>query len=101
VRFVFGMAIKQLFGLSRARQAFLLPAYAELYPDLPAGVWLSASEVALLVRLGVEREQRPWPSDGPRVLADEHFLFRDGQSALARALRAWRVARRVRRTALH
>jgi hypothetical protein len=89
------MTLKRLLGLARARQALLLPPYARLYPELPAGVWIAAQEVAQMIRRGVEGRRRPWPSAGPRILADEHFLFRDGQTALERALRSWRVRRRA------
>ena len=93
------MALKRLLGLARARQAFLLPTFAQLYPELPPGVWVPARDVAQVVRRGAELEQRPWPTDGPRVLADEHFLFRDGRSALERALKLWRAGRRQERRA--
>lgn len=93
------MPLTRLLGLARARQAFLLPDYAGLYPELRAGVWITAREVALMIRRGVQSRQREWPSAGPRVLADEHFLFRDGQTAFQRALRAWRVSRRLERRA--
>ena len=93
------MTLKHLLGLARERQAFLLPACSPLYPELPPGVWIAARDVAHKIRRGVESHQRSWPSSGPRVLAEEHFLFRDGQSALQRALRSWRIARRSERRA--
>ncbi len=91
------MPLKQLLGLSRARQAFLLPDYAALYPELPPSVWIAARDVALVIRDGVQRRRRPWLSPSPRVLADEHFLFRDGQTAIGRALRSLRAGRRAGR----
>jgi hypothetical protein len=94
-----GMALKRLLGLARTRQAFLRPTYAWLYPELPPGVWIVARDVAHVIHQGVQTEQRPWPSPGPRVLADEHFLFRDGETAVERALRSWRAARRPRHRA--
>jgi hypothetical protein len=94
-----GMALKRLLGLARTRQAFLRPTYAWLYPELPPGVWIVARDVAHVIHHGVESQQRPWPSPGPRVLADEHFLVRDGETAVGRALRSWRAARRPRRRA--
>ena len=90
------MSLKQLLGLARARQAFLRPTYARLYPELPPGVWIAARDVSQMIRYGVESQQRPWPSSGPRILADEHFRFRDGPTAVGRALRWWRVGRRPR-----
>jgi hypothetical protein len=88
------MSLKRLLGLARARQAFLIPTYARLYPELPPGKWVVAREVSQVIRRGVQNQQRPWPSPGPRVLADEHFLFRDGPTAVGRALRAWRAGLR-------
>jgi hypothetical protein len=93
------MSLKRLLGLARARQAFLLPTYARLYPELPAGEWIIAREVSRVIRRGVQNQQRPWPSLGPRVLADDHFLFRDGPTAVGRALRSLRAARRPGRRA--
>ena len=81
--------LKRLLGLTRARQALLLPPYAWIYPELRPGVWFTARDVAQKIRQGVQSQQRPWPSPGPRVLADEHFLFRDGQTAVERAIRSW------------
>jgi hypothetical protein len=80
------MGLKQLFGLTRPREALLLPDYAWLYPEVPPGVWIRARNVADRIRREVARGRHPWPTPGPRLLADEHFRFRDGQHALGRWL---------------
>ena len=86
------MGLKQLFGLTRPREALLLPDYAWLYPEVPAGVWMKARNVADRIRREVTHGRHPWPT-GPRLLAEEHFRFRDGQHALGRWLGARRRAR--------
>ena len=90
------MGLRRLLGLARAREAFLVPDYATFYPELPPGVWISARKVVDMIRRGMERRQRPWPIPGPRLLADEHFLFRDGQTAVERMLGSWRGKRAPR-----
>ena len=87
------MGLKRLLGLTRPREALLLPDYAWLYPELPPGVWISARNVADRVRREVARGRHPWPTPGPRVLADEHFRFRDGRTVLARLLASRRGER--------
>jgi hypothetical protein len=93
------MTLKGLLGLARARQTLLLPRYAGLYPELRPGVWIVARDVAHVIIQGAQSQQRPWPTPGPRVLPDEHFLFRDGPTAVGRAIRSWRAARRSKRAA--
>jgi hypothetical protein len=60
------------------REVCLRPAYARLYPDVPAGRWLPATDVAeLLVRRGQEaRRARVYR----RTLDPTHFQFRGGLS---------------------
>jgi hypothetical protein len=62
------------------RQAWLNPAFAALYPDLPAGIWMTAVSASSLVVYATLRWGRPWPDDGPRVLSEAHFRFRGGRA---------------------
>ena len=61
------------------RRAMLDPEHAELYPELPAGIWMAAWHAAM------KQADRLWLDLGPRalrlsrVLRDEHFRFRGGQ----------------------
>lgn len=68
------------------REARLRQAFAHLYPELPAGKWLPATEVGATILMSQLRASRPL-SLGDRLLPDEHFEFRGGgerggQSAL-------------------
>ena len=59
------------------REARLRPEFAELYPALPAGVWLPASDVGrqlLLWHLATDR-----PPGEERLMSEEHFEFRGGE----------------------
>ncbi|HYC32828.1 MAG TPA: hypothetical protein VEB59_11110 [Gemmatimonadales bacterium] len=63
--------------MERSREARLRPEYAELYPVLPAGVWMSASDIGhqlLIWHLATARA----PGD-ERVISEEHFEFRGGE----------------------
>jgi hypothetical protein len=60
------------------RLARLRPEYAPLYPELPPGVWIKARDAAAVIVDGVMAGSRLWPGPGPRVLMDEHFMFRGG-----------------------
>jgi len=60
------------------REARLMAEYVELYPELPAGVWLPAGEVAEHIVAMVRREGGRLGLRG-RVMADEHFEFRGGK----------------------
>jgi hypothetical protein len=91
------MGLKHLLGLTRPREALLLPDYASLYPEVPPGVWIKARNIADRIRREVARGRHPWPTPGPRLLADEHFRFRDGEHALGR----WLGGRRERRQERH
>jgi hypothetical protein len=59
------------------REARLRPQYAHLYPELPAGRWLPASEVGATILMSQLKALRP-ASLGERLLSDEHFEFRGG-----------------------
>jgi hypothetical protein len=61
------------------RQAWLDPAFAALYPELPSGIWMTAASVSSLIVHGAVSWGRPWPDDGPRILCDAHFRFRGGR----------------------
>jgi hypothetical protein len=62
------------------RRAWLDPAFAGLYPDLPSGIWMTAVSASGLIVYGALSWGRPWPDDGPRILSDAHFRFRGGHS---------------------
>jgi hypothetical protein len=60
-----------------SREARLRPEYAELYPVLPPGVWMGASEIGrqlLLWHLATAR-----PPEDERLISEEHFEFRGGE----------------------
>lgn len=72
------------------REARLRPEYAELYPVLSPGVWMSASDIGrqlLLWHLATARTP-----DGERLISEEHFEFRGGE----RRSGAWVNQRSVR-----
>lgn len=58
------------------RRARVRPEYAELYPEIVPGVWMSAKKAAQVVR----RSRKSGRSEAPgtRVLPDLHFEFRGG-----------------------
>lgn len=60
------------------RLAWLRPEFATLYPELPAGVWVTAWSAAWVITGGVYGGARVWPGPGSRVLPEEHFVFREG-----------------------
>lgn len=59
------------------REARLRPEYAHLYPELPAGRWMPASEVGATILVSQLKATRP-PALGERLLPEEHFEFRGG-----------------------
>jgi len=61
------------------REARLIDDYGELYPGLRAGVWLPAGEVAEHIVAVVRREGGRGGRRG-RLMADEHFEFRGGET---------------------
>jgi hypothetical protein len=61
------------------REARLIEDYGELYPGLSAGVWLPAGEVAEHIVAVVRREGGRAGRHG-RLMADEHFEFRGGET---------------------
>lgn len=59
------------------REARLRPEFAELYPVLPPGVWMTASDIGrqlLLWHLATARAPH-----GERLFCEEHFDFRGGE----------------------
>jgi hypothetical protein len=64
--------------IAHLRGAWLIPAFAHLYPELPAGTWVTASSAAAVVFGGILAQARAWPDSSPRVLPEEHFAFRGG-----------------------
>ena len=65
------------------REARLIEQYGEFYPGLSAGVWLPAGEVAEHIVAVVRREggRAGWQG---RLIADEHFEFRGGETGVPR-----------------
>lgn len=61
------------------REARLKPEFAHLYPGIPAGVWLPASDVGAKLLLQHLRAAAA-PTLGDRLLEDTHFEFRGGSS---------------------
>jgi hypothetical protein len=62
---------------STIREARLKPEYASVYPGVPPGVWMPASEIGqqlLLWHLTAAATPQ-----GERLISDEHFEFRGGQ----------------------
>ena len=59
------------------REARLKPEFAHLYPELPAGRWMPASEVGATILVSQLKATRP-PTLGERLLPEEHFEFRGG-----------------------
>lgn len=61
------------------REARLKGQYTTLYPGIKANVWLPAREVAEHI-IAVVRHQGANRGAGGRMLAEEHFEFRGGES---------------------
>ncbi|MFN0177801.1 MAG: hypothetical protein ACKVZ0_03310 [Gemmatimonadales bacterium] len=61
------------------REARLRLEYAHLYPELPAGQWMPASQIGATILLAQLRSERA-PSLGERLLDESHFEFRGGFS---------------------
>ena len=63
--------------MNACREARLRPEYAELYPVLAPGVWMTASDIGrqlLLWHLATARSP-----GGERLINEEHFEFRGGE----------------------
>jgi hypothetical protein len=61
------------------REAKLKGEYLKLYPGIKAGVWLPAREVAEHI-IAVIRHQGADRGAHGRMLAEEHFEFRGGET---------------------
>lgn len=59
------------------REARLRPEFAHLYPELPAGQWMPASQIGATILLAQLRSDGR-PALGERLLEDTHFEFRGG-----------------------
>jgi hypothetical protein len=63
------------------REARLMEEYEEFYPGLSSGVWLPAGEVAEHIVATVRRQGGRVGRHG-RLISDQHFEFRGGESAV-------------------
>jgi hypothetical protein len=71
------VALPWAVALRGRRQALLNPTFADLYPEIPAGIWVTALSASFAVLGGIMAGARSWPPhNGPRVLSDRHFIFR-------------------------
>ncbi len=59
------------------REARLRLEFAHLYPELPAGQWMPASQIGATILMSQLKADRA-PSLGERLLDDAHFEFRGG-----------------------
>jgi hypothetical protein len=66
------------------REARLKGQYTTLYPGIKADVWLPAREVAEHI-IAVVRHEGGGRGAGGRMLAEEHFEFRGGETPDRRA----------------
>ena len=66
------------------REARLRPEYVALYPGLPAQTWLPAKEVAEHIIATVRHERGRLGQHG-RLIAEDHFEFRGGDSDARRS----------------
>ena len=72
------------------REARLRPEYATLYPAIQADVWMPAAAIGQQLLLW--HLTAPATPPGERLMAEEHFEFRGGQSGSApgsTCARAW------------
>jgi hypothetical protein len=61
------------------REARLKDQFRNLYPGIKAAIWLPAREVAEHI-IAVVRHEGGGRGAGGRMLAEEHFEFRGGES---------------------
>jgi len=62
------------------RRTRLDPKFGSLYPEIPAGHWLPASQAATRRAERLRREAGPQALLEGRILPEEHFQFRGGRS---------------------
>jgi hypothetical protein len=58
------------------RQVYLRPEYAELYPEIPPGEWLTAARASELLVRRAQHSRRQ--GLGWRTFTPRHFQFRGG-----------------------
>ena len=76
----FAAALPWAVALRGRRQALLNPAFADVYPEIPAGIWVTAVSASFAILGAVMAGTRSWPPhNGPRVLSDRHFIFRGAE----------------------
>jgi hypothetical protein len=68
------------------REARLKPEFADQYPTIPAGRWVSASEVGARLLMYIARGGMVPEGDG-RLLRGDHFEFRGAEQRGTRILR--------------
>lgn len=64
-------------GGGMTREARLRPEYAQLYPGVPAGVWMAAADMGAAL-LMAHLQLSVVPRLGNRLLDEQHFEFRGG-----------------------
>jgi hypothetical protein len=75
------------------QQALLKPAYARLYPGIPANEWLPLAVMLELVRASKGEGGSP-PASTPQGLDPQHFSFRGTASAGSKESESGRRAAR-------
>jgi hypothetical protein len=68
------------------REARLRPEFAHLYPELPPGQWMPASQIGATILMSQLKADRA-PSLGERLLDDAHFEFRGGVARMEDGLK--------------
>jgi hypothetical protein len=71
----------RIIARTRAREARLLPEHAHLYPGVPAGEWLGAAVLADRI-LAARLLRGACSAIQGRVLVEEHFEFRGGDTGV-------------------
>ena len=71
------------------RRVRVRPEFAQLYPELVPGVWMSAGKAARMIRLADPTQQRVHDCACRRLMCEAHFEFRGGPGQQA-ATGPWR-----------
>jgi hypothetical protein len=61
------------------RRVRVRPEFASLYPEMVAGVWVSAAKAARLIRQADPGQQRVHDCACRRLMCEVHFEFRGGR----------------------
>ena len=69
-------------SVPRVREARLRAEFADLYPGIDPGVWLSAATVADRLTARLLREGKANLALVPRTLDPQHFEFRGGEGSV-------------------